>query len=421
MNEGLVLTSKTPAIRIYNNFLNILGIVLLIYYIPRIDFTAWRQVGIIAVLSFLTRLMPTKLPQGGIFSVSFLLDLVLLELYGIPVAVGVAAFNSIFAGLVLRSGEVDLKGYIFRETTQKTIIVTLAGSAFVFFSSTFIAFVIAFGIYFMTEIFIMALNYYFEGKDSVSENMISLFQMLSLNYIVLSPLAYFMAMIYRNVYGEMKLLSILLFYIPIMLVSHSFRLYTNIKRSYLNTIKTMVNAIEAKDPFTKGHSERVAAYAVALAKEMSYSRKQLNNIYYLALLHDCGKIGVAEDILNKSVSLTLSELEAIQEHVIIGARIVEKIKFLHDSSGVVLHHHERFDGKGYPSGLKGQEIPVEARLLTIVDAYDAMLNDRPHRPARAQEEVLLEMTRLSGSQFDPALVQLFKIVLYKRGELEHVI
>lgn len=420
MNQGLTLTLKTPGVKIYHIVLYALGFILLIFLVPRIDVTIWPQAAIFAVLSFLARLMPTNLPQGVVFSVSFLIDLVLLELYGTSVAVGVATVIAALAGLLPKSGEGIIKGDFLRDIAQKTIVVSLAGTAHLIFLSTFFSFALAFIIYFMAEIFLMALTSTVEGSDSLKENLVSLLQMLYLNYIVLSPLAYFMTVIYRNVQGEMKLLSILLFYLPIMLVSHSFRLYTNINRSYLNTIKTIVKAIEAKDPFTSGHSERVAEFAVALAKEMGYSRKDLKNLYFLALLHDCGKIGVSEEVLNKSVPLTPAEVEQIREHVVVGARIIEKIKFLQVYADVVMHHHEWFDGKGYPSGLKGDEIPVEAKILAVADAYDAMLNERPYRGAKTQQEALEEMTGLAGRQFDPAMVELLKKVLRKRGELHAV-
>lgn len=421
MYRGIALTPNERGAQIYHTVVNALGLTLLIYYIPRIDLSAWQQVGVFAVLAFITRLMPASLP-GGIFSVSFLMDLVLLELYGTPVAVFVAALITIFPGLLQKWGESRVTGLFFRETAQKIIAVSLAGFAHALYpQSTFLSFVASFFIYFIAEIFMMALNATVEGNDTLPENLISLLQMLSLNYIVLSPLAFFMTVIYRNVHGEMKLLSILLFYLPIMLVSHSFRLYTNINRSYLNTIKTMVNAIEAKDTFTGGHSERVAEYAVAMARELNYARKDVKNLYFLALLHDCGKIGINEEILNKTEPLTTEETEHIREHVIIGARIIEKINFLHHRADVVLHHHEKYDGTGHPSGLKGTEIPTEARLLAVVDAYDAMMHDRPYRGAGTQREVLAEMTRLAGKQFDPALVELLKIILRKRGELQDVV
>lgn len=421
MIQGLAVAQKTPGVRLYHTIVTATGFTLLIYVIPGIDTAVWPQAAIFAVLAFLARLMPAKLPQGGVFSVSFLIDLVLLQLYGAPMAVGVAAAITAFAGLITKPGLGKIKGIFFRETARKSIVVFLAGAAHLVSQGPLISFVLAFIIYFTAEIFLMALTAAVEGGGPLRENLVSLVQMLYLNYIVLAPLAYFMAVIYRNAQGEMKLLSILLFYLPILLVSHSFRLYININRSYLNTIKTIVNAIEAKDPFTRGHSERVAEYVTAMAREMGYSRKNLQNLYFLALLHDCGKIGISETVLNKLQPLTTGELEIIREHVIIGARIIEKIKFLQAYADVIMHHHERFDGTGYPSGIKGMEIPLEARLLAVADAYDAMLNERPYRGAKTQQATLEEMNELAGYQFDPAMVELLKKTLAKRGELQHAI
>lgn len=413
------MTPKTTREKIYHTSITVTGFALLISLIPQINTIVWGQAAIFAVLAFLARLMPAKLPQGGVFSVSFLIDLVLLQLYGLPMAVGVAAVTSL-AGMIPKSGKVKIS-FFLRDTALKVIVVSLAGAAYLISRESLLSFGLAFIIYFTAEIFLMALTAAVEGRETLWENLISLVQMLYLNYIVLSPLAYFMAVIYRNMQGEMKLLSILLFYLPILLVSHSFRLYININRSYLNTIKTIVNAIEAKDPFTRGHSERVAEYAMAMAREMGYPNKNLKNLYFLGLLHDCGKIGVSENVLNNSVSLNTDENEQVREHVVIGARIIEKIKFLQASADVIMHHHERFDGTGYPSGLKGAEIPLEARLLAAADAYDAMLNERPYRAAKTQQQTLAEMNELSGLQFDPAMVELLIKILRKRGELQYVV
>lgn len=217
-----------------------------------------------------------------------------------------------------------------------------------------------------------------------------------------------------------------------LLISNIIQLITDIKlefslnekkkqEAWLNTIETISNAIDAKDEYTGGHSERVAQYAGILARELAvnynFSENDIRQIRYIGLMHDIGKIGVADDILNKEGKLTNEEFSLMKKHVDIGSvlmlQVSSNINGLIDG---IRYHHERFDGKGYPDGLTGINIPLVARILCLADSYDAMTSNRIYRKRLSDEEVKNEIIRCAGTQFDPALAEIF-VQLIERGDI----
>lgn len=184
-------------------------------------------------------------------------------------------------------------------------------------------------------------------------------------------------------------------------------LYNDLLNLYLHTIQSLAAAIDAKDSYTHGHSRRVMKYAVAIAREMGLDETELHTLRHTALLHDIGKIGISESILQKPGKLTDEEFNFIQGHPVMGAHILESIEFLREVRMQMKHHHEKFDGKGYPDGLRGDQIPRGARIISVADTYDAMTSTRPYRKGLAHEVALEEIKRCSGTQFDPAVVEAF--------------
>lgn len=182
-------------------------------------------------------------------------------------------------------------------------------------------------------------------------------------------------------------------------------LYRRIQGLYMSTIQSLAEALDAKDPYTRGHSERVAALADALAKDLGCGDKARLDIRYAALLHDIGKIGVSEAILNKPGSLTQDELTAVRRHAEIGAAILGPVDFLSEVRELVRHHHGWFDGHGQPGGLKGESIPLGARIIAVADAYDAMTSDRVYRRALTADECRERLLRGTGTQWDPRIVK----------------
>jgi putative nucleotidyltransferase with HDIG domain len=190
-------------------------------------------------------------------------------------------------------------------------------------------------------------------------------------------------------------------------------------------VRCLVAAIDAKDKYTKGHSERVTFYALNVAREMRLTEKQTLEVYLAGLLHDIGKIGIEEKILNKKGALTQKEFDQVRLHPIRGVGIIRNIKNIDSIINAALHHHERFDGTGYPSGLKETGIPLASRLLAVADAYDAMTSDRPYRKRMTQKHAMREIQNHSGTQFSPEVADAFLQALTEKkidmGDLEFVL
>ncbi len=197
---------------------------------------------------------------------------------------------------------------------------------------------------------------------------------------------------------------------------HKARLKEEIETSYLNTVKALVRAIEEKDAYTRGHSERVAELTVLIGKEIGIGERELELMRLACLLHDVGKIGISETIVKSPNPLTKQEYDIIKQHPIKGAEIVRPVSFLKDHLHVIRHHHERYDGRGYPDGLSGSSIPLGAQIVGVADAYDAITSTRPYRkgapPAEAAQRIYAER----GAQFAPAVVDAFKRI-FERNEI----
>jgi len=180
-----------------------------------------------------------------------------------------------------------------------------------------------------------------------------------------------------------------------------------IDQHFLETIELMANVVEGRDPYTHGHISRVSAYAQMLAEALNWPEEQIRILKFGALLHDVGKITVPDQILKKPGDLTPEEWELMRKHPEAGAKILSRSGFLKPAINYVLHHHERWDGSGYPHGLSGRDIPIEGRLLAIADVYDALTTHRPYHPARPPSEVFKFLAMRAGTQFDPDMVPIF--------------
>ena len=172
-------------------------------------------------------------------------------------------------------------------------------------------------------------------------------------------------------------------------------------------LSVLSRAIEARDPHTRGHSARVTALAESIALSLGWSEERLALLHVGGPLHDIGKLAISDEVLSKPGRLDEDELAQIREHPKLGARLLLRVAAFRQALPYVLYHHERWDGTGYPTGRAGEQIPVEARVLAIADAFDAMTSDRPYRRALSREEALAEVERCSGTQFDPQIVQVF--------------
>jgi putative nucleotidyltransferase with HDIG domain len=181
-------------------------------------------------------------------------------------------------------------------------------------------------------------------------------------------------------------------------------------RSYTATVRALSNAVEARDAYTGKHAERVAAYGIEIARALGLSRPDDPEIEFGFLLHDVGKVAIPDAILYKPGALTREERELMARHPTIGADIIGGIEFLEEAAKVVRSHHERWDGTGYPDGLRGEEIPIVARVFAVADVFDALTTDRPYRPALSLPEARRMIMLGSGSQFDPSVTEAFQSI-----------
>lgn len=205
--------------------------------------------------------------------------------------------------------------------------------------------------------------------------------------------------------------SLLLLTLPFMAARRTFRVYVDLTEAYGSTVRSLVTAIEAKDPYTRGHSERVAEYAQAIAEQMGLPQPDVQMLERAALLHDVGKIGISLDTLVSPDELSEDEMRAIRRHPGLGADLIADVDFLHDIVDVVRCHHERCDGGGYPDGILGEDIPLLARILAAADSFDAMTSDRAYRPGMPFEQAIEELRRVAGEQLDERVVASFVEVL----------
>jgi putative nucleotidyltransferase with HDIG domain len=188
-------------------------------------------------------------------------------------------------------------------------------------------------------------------------------------------------------------------------------MYTNL----MNTLQSLVATIEARDRYTQQHSQRVTQLAVGIAEEMGCTQEEIDTIKFAGVLHDIGKISIRDAILLKKGKLTQEETKVIQTHPLTGEKILRPLGLLPAEKAIVRHHHEKWDGKGYPDGLRGEEAPLLARIIAVADSYDAMTSNRPYRLARNDRKALDELVRCSGTQFDKDIVEAFKNIYLSKS------
>ena len=229
--------------------------------------------------------------------------------------------------------------------------------------------------------------------------------------VALVPLGWLMA----EIAVKVGLWAAFLFMVPLYLARYSFTKYAETRELFFGTVSALSQAIDAKDGFTRGHADRVSRIAGAIARDMGLPEKQIEQIELAGLLHDIGKIGVEDKILMKPMRLEPDEQELMRRHPIYGASILEPSAALRPLVPLVLHHHENFDGSGYPEGLKGEDIPIGARIIIVADAYEAMTSDRIYRKAIGHDRAMDQLNKYKGIQFDPRIVRAIEQLLAKAG------
>ena len=408
-------------LKIYIWVITASAIALFIYLMPSFPLLSniWPVFIFFLAISTFAEFIPVDLPVSGAVSIGFPIDFVLILVYGPALAMLITALGALIGEIIEKERRSWYK--IIFNASQFALSAGLAGIAYQKLGGVVGAVNLA---NYIIPAIICALTYYFINS-SLFVMVIHLAEGISLwsiwktklkgiitTYIALAPIGFIMAMVYVTI----GIWGIILFFFPLILARRSFELYTKMRKVYLDTIRALAAAIDAKDPYTKGHSERVAEISVALAQELNLSDRDIENIEYTALLHDIGKIGIEDRILGKNSSLTNEEFDKIKEHTIMGAKIIEPVDFLKNSYKAIYHHHERYDGDGYPDGIKEKDIPILARIIAVADAYDAMGSDRPYRKKLSKDKILKELRDQSGKQFDPEVVKAFISVLKRKRE-----
>lgn len=362
---------------------------------------------IFAVIAVASESLPVALSNGGYVSVSFAVFFAAVILFPPGVALSVAALGGL---LVVRRPKYPLfkrvfngAQYVISLQLGAMVLSFLGVTGFVLSLRSILAYFLAAFVYMVVNMTTVALALAFMQGKSPRAIWLGNIRWSVPNYLALSLLGLLMALIVKN-YGPQGLV---LLSVPLLFSRYSFQRYVDMRENYFSTIEALVKAIEAKDKYTRGHSDRVARYAVAIARELKLPEDKIECIRFMGILHDLGKIGICETILNKEECLLDNEWEVIRNHPVIGETIIKDIKFLYKIGPGVRHHHERYDGRGYPDRLQGQEIPLEARIIAVADCYDAMTSDRSYRRRRSRIEALQELSRVTGSQLDPGLVEVF--------------
>ncbi|MDD3631335.1 MAG: HD-GYP domain-containing protein [Atribacterota bacterium] len=368
----------------------------------------WLPILFFTVIAMLAEYLSVFLPAGGQITVAFPISFVIILVYGPAVAILVEILSVIWEILKKR----DNWYKTLFNAAQYSLSSGLAGVVYissggVVGTQNIINYLLPAALcaltYCLVNSILVATVISLDSGMSVSKVYRINIKEVIPSYLAEAPMGFIMAIIYVHI----GILGILLFFFPLLLARQSFELYTRMRKIYLDTIRTLAATIDAKDPYTLGHSERVSHLAVQLARKLDFAETEIEYLEYAAILHDIGKIGIEDRILGKKDRLTDEEYDKIKEHPVIGASIIGSIEFLQKCSQTVLHHHERYEGGGYPHGLKGEEIPRTARLLAVVDAYDAMNSDRPYRKKLSENDILEEIERESGKQFDPAIARTF--------------
>ena len=261
---------------------------------------------------------------------------------------------------------------------------------------------------------IMMLLFYLNGQISIREAVSQIIG-LTPNVLAAMPISLLLATLYGIPSGEWIVLLMLL---PLMLARYAWKLYLDSKGQQMRMIQVLVSTMEAKDPYTQGHSKRVCEYAVQIARAKHLHESQVEQIREGAVLHDLGKIGVDDRILRKPIALTPEERVEMERHPEIGVAIIKDLRLKPDVVEMIHDHHRRYDGSGYPQREGAEKPGLYARILGVADAYDAMTSDRPYRKGMPQEEAIEILRQNAGTQFDPEIVDVFTHLLEENAKAE---
>ncbi|MGI6658852.1 MAG: HD-GYP domain-containing protein [Dethiobacteraceae bacterium] len=413
---------KEPlASKIFTFTVVIAAVIFLSYHVPE------RQMFSVpffffVLLHILLDQLDVPLPRGNsAVSVNFAVDLALIMLFG-PTT---AAWASLSTALNVRTFKHFRESWykMLFNASQMALATGLAGHAYLLSGGVngrinlpydIFPILVCTIVFFFINTTLVMLAVTFSQNVSFVGVWLTSFKWSVPNYLSNCPLGVLIA----AVFNSMGIPGILLLIVPLMVARHTFIMYMDMRNQYISTIKALTKAIDAKDQYTRGHSERVAKYSVWIAEELHLPEDYIEKLEYIALMHDIGKIGVPEHILNKPSRLSDEEYRLVMKHAAVGAEIISNIKFIGEHADIVRHHHERVDGRGYPDGLKEEQISLGAKIIGVADAFDAMTSERIYRAPLTKEEAVAELKRCSNTQFSEEVVQAFLKVLRRKGEIQ---
>lgn len=369
-----------------------------------------------AILTLAMEALPVKLPRGGTISVGFAVNYACSLLFGPLPAALIAAIGTISLTELRRlRSDLPLLTFLFNRAQLALAAAAAAGTYTILGGHStlfnplvdFLPLFAGGAVYYLVNAGAMTISIAILQRGSPWNVWVTNFKLITPHYLALTPISYLIAAVYASV----GFLGVALFFLPLFAARFAFQRYTDMRRIFLSTISALTRALEAKDEYTSGHGERVAQISVGIGREMGMGEDQVELLRYVGILHDIGKIGVRDALLNKPGKYTDGEYQIMKGHSEIGANIIAGIEALGQGAAWLRFHHERWDGSGYPMGLRGEEIPLGARIISVADSLDAMVSRRPYRKTRSLEEALAEIEQCASSQFDPLVVEaLLKLV-----------
>ncbi|MGM0365126.1 MAG: HD-GYP domain-containing protein [Actinomycetota bacterium] len=409
--------TKKLALQFYVYAVFLIGIFLLGYILYEYGNVSWLGVVLFGFLVFASDNLSSPLPKTGSVSVNFGITLASLIIYG-PATAAVVTLISIFnikdclkkvpyykhlfnAGQYLVS--IGLSSIIFER------LFTRDSNNFLSVTNIGTIFLCAFVFFFFNTILTT-------GAISLSES-VGFFNVWIFNFAWLIPFHVFltlMAIAISFLYSTYGPFTLIFTSLPLIIAQYTYLLRIKERKALLSSILQIVKIMEAKDVYTAGHSIRVAQYSEEIARELKLNEYDIEIIKNLANLHDIGKIQVDLSVLNKPGSLSDKDWIEVKKHPEIGYEIVKEITFLKDAATAILYHHEKIDGSGYPRGIKGDKIPLFAKILCVADSYDAMTTNRPYTRALTEEEAICELKKNAGTQFDAEVTDAMVKILESR-------
>jgi putative nucleotidyltransferase with HDIG domain len=411
------------AFRVYYFTFIVLGFLLFAYLVRGFPLPRFPEVLIFAFLIVVADSAQITLPRGGAsITASSPFDLAAIVLLGPAAAVLVEAIASFFTEvLVQRRAAVK---YAFN-VPLLIATVGIAGLAYWSFPDAWtrpdsprflVPLSVATVVYFLVNTISVSLVIALRASKSAFHIWKQNYMWTFFHLFAFIPIAAVISLVY-SMHGTWTLL---LFLVPIFLARYTFKLYVDMKEAHINTVAALTSAIDANDPYTHGHSYRVSRYALRVGRALGLPARDLEILEYGALLHDIGKIAIKHDILLKKERLTDQEFLSLKQHPTVGAEIVENLKFLREAAVLVRYHHEQPNGRGYPEGLKGDDIPLGARIILVCDAFDAMTSDRPYRKGLPVDQVVAQIEKFRGEQFDAEIATVL-LEMIRRGEFSLIV